>query len=319
MDSTELIRQKREEYRSLQDPKGIDLVLRHLDTAERHFVRGRDGDSDAFTDVIYRTNQVFEGILKEAYEVLSGSVGHRRTPYQIEQYFVDNDIFSPRVIDYFKRYREDWRNPSAHDHRLDFDEREAFLALSSVSAFCYVAIDQMVQELAAKATQDKSKVSAHLDLRHGKAFAERLALLISRTLQGMDIDPHAPAPSEVFLLGVIEGLINSAVPDIEILQEPAVEIDGRSLRPDLLLIQKDVRAVLELKRVRSEDVAPAIYGPALREQLLHYIKGTNSEYGIAIVFPAKLSADKLPDFVFSTEEETGVLTVFIYPEGSTSR
>ena len=51
---------------------GLRAVLRHLETSFRHLSRGQlDGDETAFTDVIYRTNQAFEGSIKEAYRVLA--------------------------------------------------------------------------------------------------------------------------------------------------------------------------------------------------------------------------------------------------------
>lgn len=85
MDFANLIREKRDLFGAGRDPDGIDAVLRHLDAAERHFERGREeSDAELFTDVIYRTNQVFEGILKEAYEVLASRSSKGKTTYDIE-------------------------------------------------------------------------------------------------------------------------------------------------------------------------------------------------------------------------------------------
>lgn len=98
MDFNGVIREKREELRQLQNIEGLDGVLRHLEAAEKHFQNARThGDAELFTDVIYRANQVFEGILKEAYQVIAGKGGSDKTPASIEKYLIDNNIFRPRA------------------------------------------------------------------------------------------------------------------------------------------------------------------------------------------------------------------------------
>src|ERR1044071_6288717 len=61
---------------------GIRSVIQHVQVAIAHLERGkREGDDTAFTDAIYRTNQAFEGSLKEAYRVLaSKDPGKNATP-----------------------------------------------------------------------------------------------------------------------------------------------------------------------------------------------------------------------------------------------
>lgn len=316
MDSAKQIRQKREEYRAFRSTDGIDFVLRHLDTAERHFARGQEGDSDAFTDVVYRTNQVFEGILKEAYEVLSGKPAQGKSPYEIEQYMSKNAVFTERVIEYFRRYRTDWRNASTHDYRLDFDEQEAFLALSTVSAFCFVAIDQMIQELAASRGRSEGKAVADFDLRQGKALAERLVSLVPTTLRKMMVESGAPASSELMLQSTIKGLLESMSPDVQVIQEAAIRSGDRNLRADLLLSQGDVHAILEVKRARPERVGSVVEGAALSEQISLYVKATKSRYGLALVFPSRLSAETIPDFTYTMREDDGVVIFFVFPKGA---
>jgi hypothetical protein len=66
--------------------EGIAAAVRHIEVAERYLTRGRDErDEDAYNDVIYRTNQAFEGMLKEAYRVLVGGDTSKLSPHQIEQ------------------------------------------------------------------------------------------------------------------------------------------------------------------------------------------------------------------------------------------
>jgi hypothetical protein len=78
---------------------GLKAVLSHIETAFRHLSRGQESDDDtAFTDAIYRTNQAFEGSVKEAYRVLAGQDPSRKRPYDIENYLERNNVFRSRVL-----------------------------------------------------------------------------------------------------------------------------------------------------------------------------------------------------------------------------
>jgi len=122
---------------------GINAVVQHIDVATKHLLRGQETtDETAFTDAIYRTNQAFEGSLKEAYRVLAGKDPAHETANNIESYLQQQNLLRPRVLAQFTNYRREWRNPSTHDYRLDFDEDEALLAIVTVAAFAIVLIDQ---------------------------------------------------------------------------------------------------------------------------------------------------------------------------------
>lgn len=113
-------------------------------------------------------NQAFEGGLKEAYKVLTNQNPSRITPYKIEKYMQDTNLFKEKVLVQFTRYGEEWRNPSAHDHTFDFDESEAFLAIVSVCDFTNVLIDQISQHLpfedASEVTVDeKAEIREHIE------------------------------------------------------------------------------------------------------------------------------------------------------------
>src|SRR5262249_49401315 len=115
---------------------GLSAVVRHLETSFNHLSRGQQqGEETAFTDAIYRTNQAFEGSIKEAYRVLAQQDPGQQRPYDIENYLENNKLLRQRVLSQFTNYRKEWRNPSTHDYKLDFNESEAFLAIVSVSAF----------------------------------------------------------------------------------------------------------------------------------------------------------------------------------------
>ena len=132
-----------------------DLIL-HLERAEYFYAEGKETqDDNFFTDVIYRTNQVFEGALREAYKVLSKQDKKKINTFEIEKYFSSNKILNDRVLQFFTVYRQNWRNESAHNYKLFFNESEALLAITSVSSFAYVLINQILEVLAFQTEKTK--------------------------------------------------------------------------------------------------------------------------------------------------------------------
>lgn len=87
--------------------------------------------------------------MKEAYRVLADKDPNCMTPAKIEDYLSTENVLRERVMDHFSAYRTKWRNPSAHDYMLDFDENEALLAIVSVTVFAIVLSDQIRSRLAA--------------------------------------------------------------------------------------------------------------------------------------------------------------------------
>src|SRR6266478_6573129 len=127
---------------------GLSAVIKHVEVGTRHLKRAqRSKDDSAFTDAIYRSNQAFEGSLKEAYRVLAGKDPSRESPNSIASYLEKQNVLKPRVLAQFGNYRTEWRNPSTHDYKLKFDEDEALLAIVTVSAFAIVLMDQIAEQL----------------------------------------------------------------------------------------------------------------------------------------------------------------------------
>ena len=89
----------------------------------------------------------------QAYRVLTGRDPLKVRPFDIENFFQEQGSLRPRVLEQFSNYRTDWRNPSTHDYRLDFDEDEALLAIVSVCAFAIVLIDQIAEKLSFEAAK----------------------------------------------------------------------------------------------------------------------------------------------------------------------
>ena len=314
MDSFKLIREKRKEYEAVRDPLGIDTVLRHLDVAERHFLRGReDSDYDLFTDVIFRTNQVFEGILKELYIVLSGEGAHNKRPYDIEEYLTRNRVFSVRVLDYFSRYRKDWRNPAAHDYRLDFSEQEAFLAISTVSSFCFVAIDEMIKFISEGVVEGKLSDLTRKTLNDISGVVSLIADQLPHIYEISARGAVLPAVSEQAMLGALEGLLQSVVEDAAVSSEAVIASGGKIYRPDILVEQETKRLVIEVKSIRDKRKAPYIY-KQLVTQMQFYAQIPNTVAVIGILLPTHLQSVSGRTFTVHCPSEEVKHHYVLFPE-----
>jgi hypothetical protein len=74
MDLLQEIREKLKGNPGLSLGRGLESVATHIEVAEKYHCRAKaENDEHLYTDVIYRTNHAFEGILKEAYGVFSGN------------------------------------------------------------------------------------------------------------------------------------------------------------------------------------------------------------------------------------------------------
>jgi len=88
MDLLAILNQRIESLATGEHIPGLRSVLQHIQVAARHLTRGAEsGDDTAYTDAIYRTNQAFEGSLKEAYRVLANKDPSKVRPYDIEGFF----------------------------------------------------------------------------------------------------------------------------------------------------------------------------------------------------------------------------------------
>jgi hypothetical protein len=92
MDLQKLLKEKAAYFQSSEEDRGILNVISHIEIAEKHFENGKNGEDYYFNDVIYRSNQAFEGSLKEAYRILAEKDTSNVKPYIIEKYFEDNAI-----------------------------------------------------------------------------------------------------------------------------------------------------------------------------------------------------------------------------------
>jgi len=286
MDLVDTLRKKIEVLDDGDYVPGLKAVLRHIETAFRHLSRGQDTDDDtAFTDAIYRTNQAFEGSIKEAYRVLADQDPAKKRPYDIENYLEQNNTFRSRVLSQLTTYRTEWRNPSTHDYKLDFDGSEAFLAIVSVSAFACLLLDQIAERLSFKKSQAEAEAQK-VALAANLAQSQNAALLVRATeLLSQFCSQHLPQStptgkqSESQLVGALHGFLSSAAPELTV-QTEAVLDAAKHYRADLLLSRDDEKVIIEIKRrMMKQGISNAMV------QVESYLAISETQNGIVIFLP----------------------------------
>lgn len=261
MDLIKILRERIHALDAGDHTHGLRSVLQHVEVAAKHLTRGSSSaEETAYTDVIYRTNQAFEGGLKEAYRVLAAADPSRKTPFEIENYFQGKSVLRPRVLDQLSTYRTAWRNPSTHDYKLDFDENEALLAITSVCAFSIVLIDQIAYKISFDKAAAAAPPIAPPDV--SKTLLESIAdVLLSFQVDAATRSGAAiPRVRESEVIGGIAGLVSTRLPDVEVTLEARLSATTGE-RVDLLMKRGDERLLVEVKRasrsqsVRSESLA----------------------------------------------------------------
>ena len=261
----------------------LDQIYYHIDRAEKYYLQGQT-DEHYFNDVIYRSNQAFEGALKEAYKILANKTEEelqKTTPYNIENHFRDNLIFRDRVLQLFEKYRQEWRNKSTHDYKLIFDESEAFIALTSVSSFVHLLLKQIQEKLAftneqkrLALQQDKLKEIQQIILAKGETLAEKVVKVVTEFVERNEYITSQPV-LEIEVLGMLHGFLSMANEDFQIAREPKLEINNKHLRPDFVIEYSDEKIVLEVKRKFERQKLKES-----TDQLIEYLKATETTDGI---------------------------------------
>lgn len=289
MDLLDILRSKIDSLEDGDHIPGLKAVLLHIETASRHLLRGqKQNDDTAFTDSIYRTNQAFEGSLKEAYRVLAGKDPERERPYDIEQYFEEKKVFRQRVLAQFTNYRTQWRNPSSHDYKLDFDENEAFLAIVSVSAFACLVLDQISFTLSYIRTKIETETK-HSDIQtrfanyQGSILELTSELLKEFSVQHWTAKDENPKQTEANIIGALSGFFATVAPNLEVSSEvkltPNLSTGSRIMRiADLVVSNEQEQVLIELKGSKRG------YRSGLL-QLEKYMRESNISCGILYLYP----------------------------------
>jgi len=220
-------------------------VSQHISRAEYHFSQARiRRDDQYFTDAIYRTNQAYEGILREAYEILAKKTSENVKTYLMEKFFEENNIFNERVKNVFMNYRQQWRNPSTHNHNLFFKNDESFLAIVNVSAFIYILLNQIVERVSYTSAKEAFKASKPVIGQESQSEQGTLNRLIQAFLT---FSKNSTVGSSVFvseaqLLGQLIAYLEEVIPEVEIQNE--VQIKDIKYYLDLVLTSQGLEPII---------------------------------------------------------------------------
>lgn len=262
-------------------------ILSHIERAEYYFNKAlEEKDDQYFTDIIYRCNHAYEGVLKEAYSIFSGKSSKHITPDKIEQYFLDNMIFKERVKNYFSSYRSDWRNPSTHDNKLFFTKEESFMAIVSVSSFIYLLLSQLLESKSYQLIK-YSQVNIPTSLFSSDNVLKSIQIFGSYLHEN-----NYTISTEVELLGYLRAYLESIYKDVEILSEYKIN----SYRIDLaIFVNKKIELIIELKISSIKNYYTAL------TQVMTYMDSLGCSNSIVYLF----DSNNETDYEIETTERIG--------------
>lgn len=292
MDIIAILRKKISLLDSGEHSAGLKATLSHIETAFRHLTRGqKDEDQTAFTDAVYRTNQAFEGAIKEAYRVLTKKNPENVRPYDIESHFSKSGTFRQRVLDQFTNYRKEWRNPSTHDYKLDFNESEAFLAIVSVTAFSCLLLDEITQQLAhdkevAAVQKIADKVRNEANVINGD--------LLTRTVEALKIyffrhtNEQVEKGTAAQWLGSVSGFLAAIIPDAAITTDAPLGADKLHITADLLVECGSEKVIVEIKNRLN-----ILTYKSVLDQVEHLMLSSGINDAVIFFLPTMLNAEKI--------------------------
>lgn len=268
-------------------------VLVHIENAERYHRRANvERDDHLYTDVIYRTNHAFEGILKEAYSVLAGGSADRMTPNEIEEYLLENDVLPDRVVELLKNYRRNWRNPSTHDYQLFFSEHESFLAIVTVSAFVSILVDQMLKQVAYRGGVEGLEDAAGLarqevvDFLSLRAIEKVWRALISfgqhyvKNFGKMSLMDRNSTNAQM------AAFVTKFAPELEVRQDVTRRIGDHSATFDLIILDGESEVAIETRDPRPYDFdgGGVVFDVAM-DQLAERLRLVRLKAGVVFFYP----------------------------------
>jgi len=286
MDLLKLIREKIEVFAGTDRYLGLKSVVIHIEIAERHFIAGRDGADYLFNDVIYRTNQGFEGSLKEAYAVLTGNSAEKKSLAQIEQYFEKEGVLRDRVLVLFSNYRTDWRNKSTHDHKLYFSEQEAFLAIVNICAFYNILLDQMMETLAYGKEKEslRDKQPRLPDGYSEQSFVDQVIELLSEFSKEISrkVYERGTPLLEKEVIGMLFAFLNTADSEIVLRSEYPIPMGAHHQAVADAYLEKDGEGLIIELKTSTKSIGMKRHG---REQLISLLAASGLDTGVLFILP----------------------------------
>ncbi len=294
MDILKSIEEQIQEIQKMNPNISLEAVKTHIQRAEILYELGKNnGDQQYFTDVIYRTNQAFEGSLKQAYMILTGQpeakVSKKRT-VDVEDYFASNSIFHQRVLHHFKNYRQEWRNKSTHDFKLFFSESEAFLAIVNVSAYSFLLFNQIIERIAYNIDKDRlEKANTQKEIINQivnqKDFGlQRKLIELIKEFSKNELLLNTKF-KEVEIIGAFAAFLDIASENFEVESEVFVSIDNQKMNIDLLINSDDEESIIEIRK------SATMINDSFQHQILKFMEAGNIKNTI-IWFPRYVSADE---------------------------
>lgn len=308
MDVLKLIKSQISQIKESDNSVFLDAIKVHLERAEYYYNSGKK-DSNFFNDVIYRTNQAYEGALKEAYKVLAGKTQDdvlKSTPYKIESYLEQNNIFKERVLELFKNYRQEWRNKSTHDYKLFFDDSEAFIAYNSVTAFVHLLLKQLIERIAYAEESERLKSRSDLIDELLKSLDEEDLLIdkVSNLLISFlnDKDSKFKDLKEYEILGKLTAFFETSKEKLNVQQEPLL---NKSLRPDFIVEGYGETLIIEVKKRLSTSMIDSGIN-----QLITYLSYSQTNQGILLLIePDQRKKYKVKNMEIKQDEKKYLIKV----------
>ena len=280
---------------SIQNNTKIPFVLTHIERAEYFMIEAeRLNDDQYYNDSVYRANQAFEGILKEAYLYFTKSERSKKNNYQIENYLLRKKVLNQRVADLLKNYRTQWRNPSTHDYGLLFNQQEALVAVVSVQMFIKVLLDQIFAEAAFRKEQRrtmtdnvrKSKVKGYENL----PLLEKIAILCSAFAKSFEVETEESYQSYAGYEGTLEAFIGSFDSNIEIkskMRSSNLPINIKA-GPDFFISSGSEDLILEFKiGYKTEYVEDVLF------RMSQYLSVYNPKQGLVFFYEPRIKTYNL--------------------------
>lgn len=288
MDLLAEIREKIKTNSTLSTGGGIKSVATHIEVAEKYHYRAKsENDEHMYTDVIYRTNHAFEGILKEAFEVFSKEGADRKTPYEIEEYMLSENILKGRVVDLLTNYRKNWRNPSTHDYQLFFSEQESYLAIVNVSAFVSVLLDQMIERLIFNSKYFELEKAASLAREVMKDFDMQLPIdklykvLFSYSAYYLKNFDEMSKKPRLTINAEMAAFIKSVAPSFQIRNDPEVYMSNAKVTFDFIITVDDQDIAVETRSPKHR----YNYDGSAMSQLIGQLQEVGLKNGIVYHYP----------------------------------
>ena len=317
MDLLKLIKEKYEFYPNTTASEGISSVVSHIEIAEKHYENAKKGDEYLFNDVIYRSNQAFEGALKEAYRTIAGKDPNKVTPHKIEKYFEENSVLKERTLHLFTNYRTEWRNKSTHDYKLYFSEQEALLAIVNISAFINILLDQMAEKQAYELETNELENTAVTESNTAteRPLIDRIVELLrafSENVPSKMKGVAIPNITEAALIGYLTAYIKTLASDIEFSTNYIIGLEtGLKYETDIFLQKGQDKLVIEIKNP-LRGVTHSI--PNGRKQIENYLIASRIPNGILYI-PPRFTGEKMAVDVKTIESGGSQYSVtLIYPE-----